>query len=192
MALSYILSLPTMAPLIIAFVFPLLSGHSNVHIATLRRLLLTTIDRHLQIHVLSDEPMRKRVTELPGLSNHTLTFHALGEQDALDFVTSTAVKGRHLPGSLIAGTQGAGLDIYRNGVGFLCPEPKLYIRHYSIILEIFREIKPDFVVVDILFGMGVDACETAGIKFGYMVPISSLDIAGMSQPGARGFWKYPL
>lgn len=71
--------------LTLALLTPIMYGHANIHFAILRYLSTTprTDDMLLSLHVISDEPQRKRVAFLPASTHASVTFHPMGEDDRL-------------------------------------------------------------------------------------------------------------
>jgi hypothetical protein len=176
---------------ILAFLTPVPHGHSNVHLAILRRLLeLPVPDAPSQIHVLADEPLRKRILQLPSSPHTAVSFHVLDDEDVFAGL-SNADDLRVPPLSLVR--PGGLRALTGNFVPIMCPPPTTYLRRYARISDVLRDIRPDLVVVDILFSaLGADVCRTLGLRHVMQAPLASLDTAVLTQPGGRGLWKYPM
>jgi hypothetical protein len=177
---------------VLAFLTHVISGNSNVHFAIFRRLLsLPRGEAPSQIHIIGDEPVRKRVDRLPSSPHTSVTFHVLDQTDVLANVGPTSDTMRGPPLSFFTP---AGIRVFQDVVvPLLIFRPDVYLRRYAQLLSIFQDIKPDLVVVNILLGTaGFDACNALGLRFIFEAPISSLDVERMSQPGGQGLWKYPV
>jgi hypothetical protein len=150
---------------VLAFLTPVPHGHSNVHLAILRRLLeLRPPDAPSQIHVLADEPLRKRILQLPSSSHTTVSFHVLDDEDVFAGL-SNADDLRVPPLSLVRSDDLRALT--GNFVPIICPPPStnLGLRRYARISDVLRDIRPDLVVVDIFFSaLGADVCRTLGLR----------------------------
>jgi hypothetical protein len=177
---------------VLAFLTHVISGNSNVHFAIFRRLLsLPRAEAPSQIHIIGDEPLRKRVDRLPSSPHTSVTFHVLDQTDVLPSFLSNSDTLRSPPISFFTP---AGIRVFKDlFVPAAMLRPDVYLRRYAQLLSIFQDIKPDLVVVNILLGTpGFDACKTLGLRFIFEAPISSLDVERMSQPGGQGLWKYPM
>jgi hypothetical protein len=175
----------------LAFLAPVPHGHSNVHLAIYRRLLaLPAADAPAHIHVLADEPFRKRVTQLPASPHTRVSFHALNEEDAYATVANPDTL-RVPPLSLTA--RGGTRALHGSFVPIMCPPATLYLSQYARMLDVLKDIKPDLVVVDVLFAaLGADVCRTLHLRYAILAPIGSLDVSLFTQPGGRALWKYPM
>jgi hypothetical protein len=180
---------------VIAFLSPVPSGHSNVHVSVIKRILASRSSEDdpplLALHVISDEPLRERIRALPDSEHTTIAFHALGTTDVFSDITADMSQLRVPPLSLV---RAGGLQAFTGTfMPTMCPEPGVYLDRYLRLLTILQNIKPDIVVIDIVFAsLGRDACNQIGAPFIVQAPISSLDLSLMTQPGARGFWKFPM
>jgi hypothetical protein len=176
---------------VLAFLTPVIHGHSNVHLTVYRRLLALSPAEGApaHIHILGDEPLRKRVAQLPSSEHTAVSFHAL---DPVDVLASGAEFASIRTPPLSAVKRG-GTSGLRNFFPIMFPPADVYLHRYERIVEILREAKPDMVVADILFAnLGVDACHTLNLRYAILAPVGSLDISSMTQPGGRGMWKYPM
>jgi hypothetical protein len=180
-----------MSTLTIAFITPLAHGHGNVHYAVLRNLMTEArAGTHLHIHVIGDEPQRKRLQTLPASEHAAIHFHPMAEQDYHQAFTSAG------GGALVRGPP---LSLSRGGLRTLDPMPEVmlptaaeYLARYEKIVGVLERVKPDLFVVDIIFNaLCMDAVRKTGVPFVVLAPGFSIDTAGPAQPGGRGFWKYP-
>jgi hypothetical protein len=181
--------------LTIAFLTPVIHGHANVHFAILQYLISTprSDGRFLNIHVISDEPQRKRVADLPSSGHASVTFHPMGNNDLLAAIRSSG-------GSELLRTPPLSL-FYKQGLSSLpgilrviLPEPEAHLSRLSTIAQILKNLKPDLFVIDMLLhGLGLDALYRANVKIPHVKisPGPSLDLCGNMQPQGRGFWNYP-
>lgn len=171
----------------IAFLTPTIHGHSNIALTIIQRLQSTypTCD----IHVFGDKPLEKRFTQNPEI------FHYIGEADMLQACAAransntTAENFRTPPISLRR--QGA-LSVISDLGHILAPTPEEYLGRYQKMLQFIQELKPDLLVVDVLYGpLGLDLSITNGVPYVLLSPTASLDVAFFHQPRWEAFWKLP-
>jgi hypothetical protein len=182
--------------LTLAFLTPIIHGHANIHFAILRYLLAAreTDGMFLSLHIISDEPQRKRVAALPSSAHASVTFHPMGEDDLL---APIRVPGdtdllRSPPLSLFYRN---GLRSLRDVLDPLFAEPEAHLSRLAAIVGILEQIKPDVFVLDfLLHGLGLDAIRCTGLVIPHVVlsPGPSIDMCGLIQPQGRGFWRYPV
>jgi hypothetical protein len=175
---------------VLAFLVPVLAGHSNVHFAILHRLLSLPIsEAPTQIHIIGDEPLRQRIMTLPASDYTRVAFHPLDSVDTLAPFISNSEQLRSPPFS--PGPTGLRvLDRALIPVVFLSPDT--FLRRFARTLSILQDVKPDLVVIDVLHGsVGSDACRKLDLRYVRVAPVSSLDMSRATQPGGRSFWKYP-
>jgi hypothetical protein len=69
--------------LTIAFFSQFNKGHSNLHLAIIRRLLSMDSSEapRLDIHLIVDEPLRQETASLPTWNYHMFAFHSTGDTD---------------------------------------------------------------------------------------------------------------
>jgi hypothetical protein len=178
-----------MKTLKLAFLAPVIRGHANIHFTIFHYLLTEprTDDLHLDIHIISDEPQRKRFSTLPSSPHATLTFHAMGDED----MHMAFHSGVRVPPLSVA---------YRNGIrmmhvisDLLYPPPAVYISRVHRITQVLEDVRPDLFVVDtLIYAMGQDATKKADVPHVVIGPTASIERSAVSQPGGRGFWKYPV
>jgi hypothetical protein len=176
---------------VLAFLTPVIHGHSNVHLTIYRRLLALSPAEGApaHIHILGDEPLRKRVNQLPSSEHTAVSFHALNPAD----VHASGTESTLLRTPPLSAVKPGGMSGLRELLPIMFPPVDVYLHRYARIVEILREIKPDIVVADLLFArLGVDACHTLNLRYAILAPVGSLDISTMTQPGGRGMWKYPM
>jgi hypothetical protein len=172
---------------VLAFLAPSIHGHANVHLTIYRRLLALSPAEGApaHIHILSDEPLRQRVAQLPSSEHTVVSFHAIESVDVLKSVGDGPFM--RVP-PLSVGTSA----LHGQLMQAMCWPPDVYLRWYERIIEILKEVKPNLAIVDFLYAaLGVDVCRTLSLRYVTLAPLSSLDAAGLSQPGGRGLWKYP-
>jgi hypothetical protein len=177
---------------VLAFLTPVPQGHSNVHFTIYRRLLALSAAEGApaQIHVIGDEPLRARVAQLPPSEDTAVSFHVLDAEDMFESLSDSA--SLRVPPLSVA-KRGGTTGLHGNFMPIMCPPADVYLRRYERIVEVLKEAKPDLVVVDLIFAaLGADVCRTLSLRYAILAPISSLDIAALSQPGGRGLWKYPM
>jgi hypothetical protein len=180
-----------MKKLKLAFLTPIVHGHANVHFTIITYLLTEprTDDLYLDIHIISDEPQRKRLNTLPSSPHASLTFHAMGDEDIHQAFHNGSVM-RAPPLSLA----------YENGIRMLHivpeimhPPPSTFISRVHRTAQVLQNVRPDIFVVDVIIhAIGLDAANKAGVPHVVIGPTASLDLCAVTQPGGRGFWKYPL
>lgn len=183
------------AALSIAFICPSISGHANVHLASLRHLitLARSASPPLRLHLISEAPLAARAATLPRSDRHTLEFHTLADacywQEAGE---DAATERRHGPPRLLSPGGLKAYDVLKRAVGM---SPGRYWAYYSRALEILRALKPDLdlCVVDVLMAAGPigAACTRAGTTYGILSPIPSLDFCRMAELSIKNLWKYP-
>jgi hypothetical protein len=180
-----------MKTLKLAFLTPVAHGHSNIHFTIFKYLLTTarTDDLHLYIHIISDEPQRKRVDALPASPHATITFHAMADED---------IHQAFQDGNLLRGPP---LSLaYENGIrslhiipDILNPLPSIFLSRVHRVTQLLQDIRPDVFVVDVLIhAIGLDAANKASVPHVTIGPTASIDMSAVTQPGGRGLWKYPL
>jgi hypothetical protein len=181
-----------MSALILAFITPLAYGHANVHYAVLRNLLTEARhDTHLRLHVIGDEPQRKRLQTLPSSEYATLEFHPMAEQD-YHHAFASAGGGALVRGPPLSLSHKGGLRMLDPMAALMFPEPAEYLDRLSKVVAVLERVKPDLLVIDIIFNaLGADAVQRTGLPFVVLAPGFSLDSSGPNQPGGRGLWKYP-
>jgi hypothetical protein len=176
----------------IAFVCPSISGHANVHLASLHHLLsLASPCPPLQLHLISEAPLRTRVTSLLPSHRHTVSFHELRKECYWQSAAEGDVhERRHGPPRPFTEDGRRAFDVVRRAVTMPVNE---YMSYYVRALDILREINPNITVVDVLMAAGPvgDACTTAGIQYGVLSPIPSLDFVRMARVSLKNVWKYP-
>ena len=179
----------------IAFVVLSVSGQLNIHLATIEHLLSLGPDAcpPLDIHLISFNPAEKRlqaVTERVPTSRHRVSFHPLGELTLFAETSKNGTIDRHEPASL--GLRGS-LKPYRYLAELFGYNPDHYVRAYKRIVEVLTGIKPKVHVaaVDTTMPMGMDACDSVGVKWGILCPISGFELFKYHQPWLEGFWKHP-
>lgn len=178
-----------MADLTIVFVPPCSRGHLNAHHAILRFLMRNQLPgvSRLNLHVASDEPARKVLSDLYAGNEHcSVHFHAIGETDQFDNFMDMSIIKKPSP-SL------TDLSTFTQAAKIIFPCPELYFVRYNNLRKLLEDIKPDLVVLDLVTRtVGVDACKAAGIdNFVLVSPGPSLDLASVRQPQGRGLWYYP-
>jgi hypothetical protein len=176
---------------VLAFLAPVIHGHSNVHLTIYRRLLALSPAEGApaHIHILGDEPLRKRVAQLPFSEHTAVSFHALDPVD----VFASGAEFASLRTPPLSAVRRGGTSGLRNLMPIMFPPADVYLHRYERIVEVLREAKPDIVIADVLFAnLGVDACHTLNLRYAILAPIGSLDMSTMTQPGGRGMWKYPM
>jgi hypothetical protein len=182
-----------MSTLKLVFLTPLAYGHANVQYAILRNLLTEPRPgiQHLHLHIIGDEPQRKRLQSLPTSSHATLTFHPMGEEDI--HLKFTAAGGSvHVRGPPLSLTYKRGLSMLTGAPDVMYHKPEAYLSRYRKIVDVLEKVKPDLFVVDLLLhSLGVDAVAKTGVPHVVVSPGPSMDLACPNQPGGRGFWKYP-
>ena len=178
----------------IVFIAFSVSGHLNVHLASIEHLLSLSEEQSspLHVHLLSFEPAAEHGPKLSALANtrHKFTFHSLGEPVLFTEAIPDGHLDRHGPARLL--TRG-GLQPYHFLGEALGLNPEQYIALYENVLDILGTIKPKIAVavVDIMMPMGKDACVMANVHWGILCPNSGWDLAKHSQPLLRGFCKFP-
>lgn len=184
-----------MDPLNVVFIALSVSGQLNVHLATIEHMLTLgpTDSSPLHIHLLSFDPAEKHARAISARvksDRNTLTFHSLGELMLFTEISHNGLIDRHGPATLL---HKGGLKSYRFLAELFGFNPDLYVGVYERILEIFSSIKPKIhiAVVDLTMPIGMDACMTAGVRWGILCPNSGLELSKFDQPRLRGFWKYP-
>jgi hypothetical protein len=179
--------------LTVAFFTPSIHGHSNVHLTILRQLIAeagTGDHPSLAIHVVGDEPVRKRICSLPSTPHASVTFYAIGDDDLLLRCSEFKDIYRARPASLFGR---GGLDAIRSLGPIVAPPPELYLPRYAGILKVLQDVMPDLFVVDVLYqALGAEAARSAGVRYMLLSPSCSLDMALFEQPLGKGFWKYPM
>lgn len=198
----------TQDPLNIAFIALSVSGQFNVHLATIEHMLSLSPSESppLHLHLISFEPAAKRAHALAAshssgpstpspvngtanTSRNTLTFHSLGPLSLFTSISANGLIDRHGPASLFAR---GGLKSYRFLAELFGFNPELYVGVYEQILAIFTEMgRVDVAVVDLTMPIGMDACQTAGVRWGILCPNSGLELSKFDQPRLKGFWKFP-
>lgn len=165
----------------IVFIAFSVSGHLNVHLASIEYLLSLREEQSppLHVHLLSFEPAAKNIPKrYSALANthHKFTFHSLGEPVLFTETVPNGRLDRHGPARLL--TRG-GLQPYRILGEVLSFNPERYIALYENILGILGTIKPkvDVAMVDIMIPMGKDACMMADSHWGILCPNSGWDFA---------------
>lgn len=180
-----------MNKLSIAFLPPCINGHSNVHVVAIQNLI--SLEPHksppLHIHVVADEPLRKRIEALVPLPRHRLTFYSSNDKDHFRQYAGPVGEIRKPQPSLFGR---GGMATLNHLPKMTFPPVDIYMAQFLRLKQILEGIKPDLAMADVLLPVGVDACKAAGVRYGMMSPNSSLDWALWSQPGGRGFWKYPM
>jgi hypothetical protein len=173
----------------LAFVCPSVSGHANIQIATLQYFLSTSDGPSFALHVLSDEPIRKRVEVLPRLARHKITFHSLGEEYFQEVHVDTDME-RHGPIDLFAKD---GLRGYQALAQLIVPNSQRYLDYYERCRAIFQSLLPDLdlVVVDVLMNHAGEACRSLNIPYGVCSPNPSFDMTRIMTKSLKRFWKYP-
>jgi hypothetical protein len=181
----------TTPTLTLVFLVPIPHGHANVQMAILHNLLSEPRDDlQLRLHVVGDAPLRKRVESLPTSRHASIVFHAIASDDLFQEVhmnTNSNLRGPPLS------------QAYRHGLGMLavvppllCPKPSDHLSRFQKVVAVLEDVKPDLFLVDIiLHGMGADAAKKTGVPWAVISPGPSIDTALASQPGGRGFWRYP-
>ncbi|KAJ3557699.1 hypothetical protein NM688_g1330 [Phlebia brevispora] len=179
----------------IVFISLSVSGQLNIHLATIEHMLkLGPSDcPPLRIHLVSFDPAEKRahaIAENASASRHSVIFHGLGELTLFSETSANGMIDRHGPARLL---RGGGLKPYRYLAELFGYNPDHYIRAYERIVTILAVIKPkvDVVAVDTTMPMAMDACDTAGVKWGVLCPNSGLELFKHSQPHLEGLWKHP-
>lgn len=195
----------TQDPFNIAFIALSVSGQLNVHLATIEHMLSLSPSESppLHFHLISFEPAAKRAHALAAshssgpstvngtanTSRNTLTFHSLGPLSLFTSISANGLIDRHGPASLFAR---GGLKSYRFLAELFGFNPELYVGVYEHILAIFKEMgRVDVAIVDLTMPIGMDACQTAGVRWGILCPNSGLELSKFDQPRLRGFWKFP-
>lgn len=183
------------SPLSIAFICPSISGHANVHLANLHYLLTLGPAQAppLRLHLISEEPLRGRLKGLPCSDRHRVSFHALADacywKDAGEGAVS---ERRHGPPRVFAGGGLCAYEVLRRAVGM---PPGCYLGYYEGALRILEELRLelDSCAVDVLMAAGPigDACTKAGVQYGILSPIPSLDFCRMATMSFNNLWKYP-
>lgn len=186
-----------MSELKLVFLAPVEQGHSNVHRAICSHLLSTNLPEvaSLSIHVIGDEPARSQWHHLIQESDtSSLVFHAMGTHNHLEIGNNGERIQDHTnflkskPASLAVG----GLELCERISSLIYKSPTEYLTRYQAIRRVISEVKPDMVILDILFrNMGRDACNTEGYKYIVLSPGTSIDHAALHQPRGAGLWKFP-
>jgi hypothetical protein len=171
----------------IAFLTPTIHGHSNIALTIIRRLQSTYTE--CNVHVFGDKSLGKRFTQNPEI------FHSIGETDMLQACAAratsntTAENFRSPPISL---RRKGALSVIAGLGHIIAPAPEEYLGRYQKMLQFIQEMKPDLLVVDVLYGpMGLDLSITTGVPYVLLSPTASLDVAFFHQPRWEAFWKLP-
>jgi hypothetical protein len=177
---------------VLAFLAPVPHGHSNVHFTIYRSLLALPVDKApSHIHIIGDEPLRKRIDQLALPSYCKVSFHALDPVDIFDVIISDKSQLRVPPLSVLK--PGGLRGLRGHFVPIVCPPSAVYLSRYQRILAALEKIQPDLVIIDVIFvAVGLDVCRTLNLRYAILAPTASLEISVMSQPGGRGLWKYPM
>lgn len=182
-------------PLSIAFICPSISGHANVHLANIYHLL--TLDDAscppLHLHLVSETPLEKRLKDIPCSNRHRVSFHSLtGECYWKEAGEGSASERRHGPPRILAPGGLRAYDVLRKAIGI---PPSRYLEYYDAALRILQTLKHelDLCVVDVLMATGPigDACTMAGVPYGMLSPIPSLDFCRMATASPSNLWKFP-
>lgn len=186
-----------MSDLKFVFLSPVEQGHSSIHRAICSHLLSTNFPNltSLSIHIIGDEPARLQWQHLIQKSNtRSLVFHAMGPRNHLEIAGSgERIRDptnflKSAPASLAVG----GLELCERISSLIYTSPTDYLIRYEAIRRIVSEVKPDIVILDILFrNMGRDACSAEGCKYVILSPGTSIDHAAFHQPRGAGLWKFP-
>jgi hypothetical protein len=145
-----------MKTLKLAFLAPVIRGHANIHFTIFHYLLTEprTDDLHLDIHIISDEPQRKRFSTLPSSPHATLTFHAMGDED----MHMAFHSGVRVPPLSVAYTNG--IRMMHVISDLLYPPPAVYISRVHRITQVLEDVRPDLFVVDTVVydpgGVGIE------------------------------------
>jgi hypothetical protein len=179
--------------LTIAFLTPIAHGHANAHFAIFRYLLTTPRPDglYLSLHIISDEPQRKRVLALPTSEHASVTFHPIGDTDMHAEYTTAGGSNliRSPPLSLF---YPRGISMLKSAFNTVSPEPEEYLWRFNRITQILEDVKPDLFVIDlIIHALGLEVAKRTGVPHVVLSPGPSIDHSGASQPKGRGFWKYP-
>jgi hypothetical protein len=181
-----------MKTLKLVFLTPLAYGHANVHYTILRNLLTERRGGlRLELHVIGDEPQRKRLFALPSSEHTTLRFHPMGDEDMLQHFTESG-GSNGVRGPPLSLTRQDGMRVLHAVPSVMYPKPDVFLTRYQKIVEVLQDIQPDIFVVDLFYhALGVDATTKARIPHVILCPVGSMDLSTVSQPLGRGFWRFP-
>ncbi|KAL1835483.1 hypothetical protein VTJ49DRAFT_6631 [Mycothermus thermophilus] len=165
---------------------------------------LQQLDPDIEIHVVSYRSIADEITsaseqsvrsakETHGKAARPWKFHALcepGWKEAFMEANKDNFMGRifeNPPGFFNT------IALFRHVKSIMLPwdGPKI-VNGYKHFATLAEEIRPDLVVVDSLFAIGLTACRGLGLKHVVLSPNTLKDFAAALQPRGAFFWKYPV
>jgi hypothetical protein len=178
------------APLTITFICTPLSGHANIHLANLTYLLSLppSASPPLNLHLISEEPTRRRIASLPSSNRHTFTFHAFSDTSFHNERVAHENWPRIPP---VRPSLARGKWTYGSVAEVIAMPPQTHLAYHDSIVNILNQLKPDLVLADILLLPALEACITTDVRWGLLSPGSCLDTYRLQQPKAGAFWRVP-
>jgi hypothetical protein len=175
----------------LAFLTPVIHGHSNIHWSIITNLLKEKrpgIER-LEIHIIGDEPLGRRLAALPESDHCTVTFHCMGEQDIMRNAT-TMENIKRPPPSLM---KPRSLWAFASALNFLIYKADEYLSHHAQVIRVLEDIDPDLMVIDMIFSnLGTDACMATGQEHVILSPCPSIDLAMLNRENVSYLCRYPM
>lgn len=177
-------------------------GLSNVFLAT--TCALRSRDPRLQVHVASFAPLQRRIRKLDDLAHvkdaQPVVFHEVPGTPMMevmnsnpDVASSWVTACREPPGFWT--TPHANSVVVSKGI--LSWEPEEFAEAFTKICGIIQAVRPDAVLVDPTFGIGLTAVQyerktNTAVKFPIILlaPNSLKEYVQVSQPGAT-LWTWP-
>lgn len=173
-------------------------GQANVNLATSYELALAGAD----VYIASFASLTTRVSRLQELILRHTSHGGDGPIGSVDFLECKGFAsweeaiGKHgmtIPGFRHPHGVWGALEGYSKFDVGMCPwGQEEYVAAIESCKGIVATIKPNMVVIDILFYAAMDACDLLEQKFMTILPNSIMDIAAGLQPYYAALWKYPM
>ena len=166
-------------------------GQATVCLSVAHEFLLRGYDVHVasfSVFRPQVEEMSARAATLSDKAATAATFHPVHGLSMLDaYMQRQDADGfpMHSPG--LHGAADAFEKLPQMIAGLGGPE---YVRTYESIVAIIKEIQPEIITVDPLFGQAADACRTLDRDFIVLSPNTLRE--HVWQPWLASLWRYPL
>ncbi|OJJ51180.1 hypothetical protein ASPZODRAFT_55950 [Penicilliopsis zonata CBS 506.65] len=167
-------------------------GQATVCLSVAHEFLLRGYDVHVASFNLlrpQVEEMNTRAASLSDGAAGTATFHQIHGTAMLEvYAQRWSADGlpTHPPGFYGA------LEAFRSKFAQIigCWTGPEYMQTYESIVAIIKEVQPEILTVDPLFGQAIDACRTLGRVFTVLSPNTFRD--HVFQPQLAALWKFPF